>query len=750
MRDRSGMRKALAAVLVAVILMVLVVHFATRTPRSEQHTEQHTKQHTKDPAEDVVVHEPSAHTTRTASVADPRADTAGRAVANPLAESASVASEVADQNVLRVVLEGITEQDAQRTRVTLRGVDHRGELWPSYYNVTWSWHSPRSDETVASNSTTAGPLVQRDFAIDSFFERVEERRNRDLSMVELEVKVCHPGHLIETARVPLSHGKEHKSGQIIYEVRVQLVPGAPHEFWSELLLSVRDEDTYAHLDDVELRCVPTAFMGLGQVPGDEPICTALGVGLTSPIAFLGGRESGQPEDTVTGLALSLDSVEPPQLIELVQPESTSRGVVVYAGAPGYAWGNIVVDVSSEASREVLLRPAGALDLQLTNLDLDLYAASEARAFLWLDRLGPNGNLARAWHQRLDDTAESDGLWFERLEAGEYTVLVKLDAGSWEKAPVLVREKFSIVAGETSELKLELADPPAPPVFTTVSGLLSFPILGGPHFDAEQVRLHFYYQTSSFRDPYRELALVDMRRVEGAALPTWSFHLEDLPPGRYQAELLPFLAAWIVEVPVDGRSDVELVLPELAEVLVETVDTRTGARVPIEQLHFRGTERPPDLLFNNWQKIDADETGRFRFWTPPGKTSLWPRYIPKGLDYSMQSMEAELVPGPQSVRFGLNQLYAIRIEFRDGGVALDQADEIWGEMQRAENFRAIGHDGEVTNISVKATQLIEVSAPGVYEISFEGVGTDRFEQIQPQRVEVSPRETAEVIVELRRK
>lgn len=619
----SGKRKAFAAVLVAVIFMVLVVHFATRTPRSEQHT--------PEPAEGIVVDELSAHATRPVSGVDRRVDTAGRApvAEKALAESASVESEVADQIILRVVLEGITEQDAQRTRVTLRGMDHRRELWPSHYSVTWSWDSPRSEGTVASNSTSAGPLVQRDFAIDSFFERVEERRNLDLSLDELEVKVCHPGHLIETARVPLSHGNEQKSGQIIYEVRVQLVPGTPHEFWSKLLLSVRDEETLAHLDDVELRCVPTAFMGLWQVPGEEPIYTTLGVGLTSPIAFLGGRESGQPEDTVTGLALSLDSVEPPQLIELVQPESTSRGVVVYAGAPGYAWGQIVVDVSSTADRQVLLRPAGALDLQLTNLDLDLYAATETRAFLWLDRVGPNGNLARAWHQRLDDTAESEGLWFERLEVGDYTVSVQLDAGSWGKAPVLVHEKFSIVAGETCELNLALADAPAPPEFTTVGGVLSFPILGGPHFDAEQVRLHFYYQTSGFRDPYRELALVDMRRVGGVALPTWSFHLEDLPPGRYQVELLPFLATWIVEVPVGGRDDVELVLPELAEVLVETVDTRTGVRVPIEQLHFRGTVRPPGLLFNNWQKLDADEPGRFRFWTPPGKVSIWPRSIPRG-------------------------------------------------------------------------------------------------------------------------
>ncbi len=44
----------------------------------------------------------------------------------------------------------------------------------------------------------------------------------------------------------------------------------------------------------------------------------------------------------------------------------------------------------------------------------------------------------------------------------------------------------------------------------------------------------------------------------------------------------------------------------------------------------------------------------------------------------------------------------------------------------------------------------VSARGVYEVSFEGVGADRFHPIPPRRVYVRAGETAEVIVELRRK
>ena len=79
------------------------------------------------------------------------------------------------------------------------------------------------------------------------------------------------------------------------------------------------------------------------------------------------------------------------------------------------------------------------------------------------------------------------------------------------------------------------------------------------------------------------------------------------------------------------------------------------------------------------------------------------------------------------------------------------DPIWGELHRPQNLRAVDQEGLPPSLSrVAEERLVEVSAPGLYEISFEGVGADRFLPITPRLVDVRAGETAEVIVELRRK
>ncbi len=93
---------------------------------------------------------------------------------------------------------------------------------------------------------------------------------------------------------------EPKSGQTVYEVRVRLVPPV---FWPEFTLAVRDAHTRAHLEDVELRCRTTNWMGLGKLPGTGGPFTLLGGGLSSPIVLLGGREADEPVERVAGLAL---------------------------------------------------------------------------------------------------------------------------------------------------------------------------------------------------------------------------------------------------------------------------------------------------------------------------------------------------------------------------------------------------------------------------------------------------------------
>ena len=102
-----------------------------------------------------------------------------------------------------------------------------------------------------------------------------------------------------------------------------------------------------------------------------------------------------------------------------------------------------------------------------------------------------------------------------------------------------------------------------------------------------------------------------------------------------------------------------------------------------------------------------------------------------------------------MRFELGPTYLIRFEFRVDGNTPRLKDGIPGWMRYGthEAIRAVDHEGRVMGFE---EQVAEVSAPGVYEISFEGIGADRFQPILPQRVDVQAGETAEVIVELRRK
>lgn len=111
------------------------------------------------------------------------------------------------KHILRVVIEGITEREAQRTTVTLtaakKGRDGAPELLGS-----WSCQGSKSE-----------------FDLDPLVAHVPERI-ADWRVDELAVAVDHPLHLIETADVSLSKGLTQSGGPTVYEARVQLVPGA--------------------------------------------------------------------------------------------------------------------------------------------------------------------------------------------------------------------------------------------------------------------------------------------------------------------------------------------------------------------------------------------------------------------------------------------------------------------------------------------------------------------------------------------
>ncbi len=190
--------KVSAAVLVAAACVYFVVYFVVRTPRTE--------------SPGIAAVEPMGADVELVDAAlvsaaeDPAAEAVRR---SPVAEEPpGGVSAALGTNVLRVVLEGITEEDARMTTVTLTGVDKRlrHDEWPAEIRDSWPCQELTSE-----------------FDLNPFFASVAEQ-HENLRVDELEVEVDHPLHLIEWTRAPLSRGVEVESGRTVYEVRVRLVP----------------------------------------------------------------------------------------------------------------------------------------------------------------------------------------------------------------------------------------------------------------------------------------------------------------------------------------------------------------------------------------------------------------------------------------------------------------------------------------------------------------------------------------------
>jgi RNA polymerase sigma factor (sigma-70 family) len=626
---------------------------------------------------------------------------------------------VAGAHVLRLIIEGITDEDARLATVTLAGVDQSRD-WRTEALGTWPSQGPTSE-----------------FVLDPYLALVEGRG--DLRSDELEVEVGLPDYLSRATRVTVSRDGEPKDGETVHEATVTLVRP---DYWPEFTLSVLDARTRAHLDDIELRFDPpsNAMWGVNETT------TLLGEGLRSPILLKGGSDPVEQEPRLVALAHRSGQDPPSRLVER-DWSGPGSGIRMVVRAPGHAWGSIALDVT-KGDRELLLEPAVGLDVRLANVQLARYAELEVDPTLCIYWIREDGGNQYVRFEPLDETLRAEGFRLGNLLPGGYRVTVELGEGSWTKQPVLALEEVFLEAGETRQVVLSLADPPPPPDRATLGGVIAMPSFAGQ----DEVRLQLYHQpTQKWREPHVEFKLADLPRV-GGALPTWSFRAEDMPIGMYRIQVLPFLEVLMVELPPDGREDVELVLPQLAEVLVETVDGRTGERVPVEEFYYKRPESLPGQRQNDWNPAEMLEPGRFQFWTMPGLMTIYPRNQGR-LGYGAVWLDRELVPGRQTVRFELQPIYLMEIEFREGGSTLSSAHGIWDRAYYAghDALRAVDHEGLPVNRGrSEGVVFVEVSAPGAYEITFGDITGDAYQPVPPRLIDVRAGEPTEVIVDLIRK
>ncbi|MEM7263155.1 MAG: hypothetical protein AAF488_14285, partial [Planctomycetota bacterium] len=448
----------LAAILAALVLIPFAVKFGARTPESAPSRSDLLNPKTSQVSTEIG----GKHAARGEGVrgSDGSAELsllrAGSDLRSEETTVPAIKPSLGGEHVLRVLIEGVDVADVGEVTVTAAALRTQYDD-PANLRGTWEWRS------------SAGGPFYGDFDLTAILTEAANRS--DLRQDELEIWIDHPLYILGVARVVLASGQRLEGGQTVYEVRVSSVRP---EYWPEFTLAVRDAETGAHLWNVELRCMPASFMNSGwQQPGTGDHTTLLGDGLASPVTLLGGSNPQEPENWVSGLALPSLSGGEPEFFELtsvgrVTPE---RGVVVYARAPGYAWGRIGIDVSSGKERELLLQPAGAVRVRFSNVQLDRYAELDTIATLGIQRTEPTAGHSYVWFQTLDSTNESTGLWIEGMEPGEFEISVELGGVySRNQRPLLARERVTLVAGDTCEVVLALEDPPAPAPRVTLSGI----------------------------------------------------------------------------------------------------------------------------------------------------------------------------------------------------------------------------------------------------------------------------------------
>ena len=116
-------------------------------------------------------------------------------------------------------------------------------------------------------------------------------------------------------------------------------------------------------------------------------------------------------------------------------------------------------------------------------------------------------------------------------------------------------------------------------------------------------MKLYGSDYRYGDADFEIPLSSMQRA-GGDMPTWSFLLENVPVDTYQVVLLPFQKNWLLELPSGGRGDFELVVPELAEIVVEAVALLQDVRLVrpssghAEKRHVIVTEL--ELMGERWE------------------------------------------------------------------------------------------------------------------------------------------------------
>lgn len=384
--------------------------------------------------------------------------------------------------------------------------------------------------------------------------------------------------------------------------------------------------------------------------------------------------------------------------------------VVYARAPGYAWGRTTLDLDQGGERFVALEPAAALEVELVGWEP-----------------GTDGRLRLRAEGDEEPTAElglRERVGIESLCPRRYRVSAEIGE-FWADPIVLGGIDVDLRAGETQRVTLELA--PAPHAeLVPLAGIVVVPSA----WELDGFTLHAKLLDTPLQP---ELERHDQRSgaMQRAATDSWSFAFPAVQPGRYELTVAEAAFSVGLDVPAGGVTDVLFAVPPPTHVAVRAVEAESGREAELLTLHWYAV-RPDGVTGGVLESVQRDPESRlFEFRAPqtPIVLHCWEQA------YCFVNETVELHAGRNEITLEFSPSCGIVLSFHDGENQLPWEGDWMVYPQGVEE------DGAATGWSQDGRTLrIMLSKPGLYR--FDVPEVPGYEPLPPQEVWVAAGEFVE--------
>ncbi|HTF89505.1 MAG TPA: hypothetical protein VK843_13920 [Planctomycetota bacterium] len=504
---------------------------------------------------------------------------------------------------------------------------------------------------------------------------------RAIEVSELEFGDLSPTLLEPNDDIPLPSSHE-------LEIRAQVPRGVQ--------LRVLDAVSGVDLGDVELVSVGESSMEDAIHPGVEFKSRILGRGLNSPIAMQPFR---------TGIAHEF---------------SYGQGSVL-VGAPGYAWTLGQLDFSRGGDFVVSMERGGDLDVSITGIDRSAKVRLRLRS-------------EAAESPRVDEGVSQDGtLSFLGLAPGTYTA--RAEIGEWFRDPIVLGESIAIVsAGARADASIVIS---AVPRINRVE-------IGGVVFVAsewktESVTLAMKKLTTP-SDGSDSHSTFELRPTPSTrpGFDEFTWKQGSVEVGKYECGTYRPSYSIVIDVPIGGRDDFELVVPPPSELSIFVVNDMTGVEAAINEV-FWNPRRPEGVNSGGLEQALRDAANhRFVVRAPTCEIDL----MIHSWDYLPYDGTVDLSKGVREHTVRLQPACGVILKLKDGDTLVAFPKNWYTELATVsgKGKQSMFQPGEFG-------QKLMVTEPGTYSVEIPKVSGYR--AVPVQTIEVIAGHYTEHFVQLER-